>query len=221
MTYLELIADVRLGLSEEVEAFYTDINIQTYLNKAIKRFTQKTKCARVQETITYLNGTGVYILTNSVLKMRGIVNSDFDTPFTEISFEDWTASNDEDKKECGLCYVNNITNEVNFSPNYADGEITLEYYANATDITAKSFIDNNLIHDKYHEALTEYALYLAFRKDQEVSMANASLQSYLAWERDAIKEVEQEQVSPLWKDFDSRNNNPHHDGYNFQFRSRL
>ena len=218
MTFTELVADVKLGLSEEVEAFFTDANISTYLIKAIKRFTKKTKCAIFQQNITFVTGTSNYALTLPVLKMRAIVINDNKTPLLEIAYEDWARITDTMKYDNNVCYVKGTSNEIYVPPAFDSGTLYVEYYAKANDATAADFINNGYIKDEYHEAITDYALYLAFRKDQEMSMSSAHLQSYLNWEKMAIKEVEMEEQNPYSNDWDGVGANPHRNDTFFQDR---
>ncbi len=222
MTFAELRSYVRLQLSEETEAWYENANIDTYLKIAIKRFVKKTKTVIFKQTITFLNGTSIYTLTNPILKIRGIVHSDPNKPpMKEVAYEDWKGLTDSEKFRENIFYIDNRTLEIHLPSQLENGTVELEYYGRATDTNAESLIDNSDIKDEYHEAISDYALYLAFKKDQEVSQANASLQSYLAWEREAIKETEMEEVNPILNDWDSGISNPHRNSTFIQDRTVL
>lgn len=215
MTYAEMIARVRLQLTEENESFYLDTNIQSYISSALQRFLNRTRCGIVKETIAFVSGTSQYTLTYRPLRFRSIAlvpttdADDREIPFLQVSYEDWQRFSNDYREDTYVCYVNNQASQINFPSTLDSGSIYVEYAIRATDATTAAIINAGIIPEEYHEAITDYCLFLAFRKDREFNIANSYFQSYWAMEQEAIKEVDEREMHPINDDFSTVNTNPH------------
>ena len=222
MTYAEMQERIRLQLNEESEAFYDTGDIQSYIKSAIQRFLRKTKCGIVKQSITYTNGTGTYSLTYKPLKARGIVHvpssdpRDRELPITEVAYEDWVRFTETQRYDSLVCYVDNRAHTISVPNNLENGTLYVEYSIRASDSNVDTIINTEIIPEEYHEAITDYALFLAYKKDRETVLANISLQGYLAIEREARQEVEAMEVQPINDDWSTEITNPHRDEDNLQ-----
>ena len=220
MTLAELRSFIRLQLSEENEAFYQNENLDTYIIQGIKRFANKTQCIIYQETITYSNGTGIYTLTYKPLKERSLAiypsdnGSDVECPLHPIAYEDFQRISDRVKYNEGYCYINNRANQIHLSTLFSNSTIYFEYSVKATESDALTLLAS--IPDEYHEAIAEYALYLAYRKDRELALANTYYGTYKSIEKEARIEIAEREVLPYGKDFSTQNMNPHKDSFSYQ-----
>jgi hypothetical protein len=215
MTYTEMIARVRLQLTEDNESFYLDTNIGAYITSALHRFMNRTRCGIAKQTVAFVTGTAAYALTYKPNRFRSIVlvpTSDADDreiPFTQVSYEDWQRFSADYREDTYVCYVDNQNSLIYFPSTIDSGSVYLEYSILPTDATTAAIIDANVIPELYHEAITDYCLFLAFRKDREFNIANSYFQSYYAVEQEAIKEVAEHEHSSIMDDFSTENTNPH------------
>ena len=195
----------------------------SYITLALQRFLNKTRCGIVKQQIAYDGNTSGYDLNYRPNRFTSIVlvpssgSSGTETPFKQISYEDWNRFSDNYKKSANVCYVDNQASRIYFPKGLENGIVYCEYSIRATDVTAQAIIDNGIVPEEYHDAIADYCLFLAYRKDREFNIANSYFQSYWAVEQDAIREVGEKEVQPINDDWSTENSNPHRNsGETFQ-----
>jgi hypothetical protein len=126
-----------------------------------------------------------------------------------IAYEDYIRTSDDKLLQYYACYIDTRRQKLFISPNMPAGNIYLEYHVGFKAGTASQFLDGLILQEEYHEAIQSYGVYLAYKKDKELQLANTYLQEYLDYERNARHEVEEQLVNPLSKDWTFDNTNIH------------
>jgi hypothetical protein len=159
MNLQEMIKSVRSNLNEEdTTGFYTNKEIQKWLNDGLNKFVLQVEPNSMQET-QYIttNGQGKYKLPGDFLKEYMVRMNG--KKINRISKED------EGNKKGYYIWANNI----HISQEVEKVELVIDYFKTQTSIRDETSIPE--INSQFHNALVDYATYKALQKDEKTELA--------------------------------------------------
>lgn len=213
MTLTELTAYVRLQLNELSEAHWDDDDIKSYIANGMNEFIRKTHCAVQTDTIT-LDGTGVYDLTQLVLKDRGsiYINGDGEKfQAVRIAEEDWLRFTDDEKRDGYYYYIDRANNQLNISAEYTSGTFSFIYYYKGSLGALDVLWALPIIPEEYHEHIGEYCLAKGLERDRLFSDARYYRSNYKKSFEEAKEAIAEEMPSSTADDWTTQIINVHRD----------
>lgn len=203
MKVSEIIADVRSELVEANAGFWTDAELLALANRAEKDFAQKTRCLEGKAYLSTVLGQQDYPLPNQFLSA---IEGFFNTPNTTTGVPVWQH----------LTIVS-LDKQSQLNENFASSDVTLQgspvrcfiwnrslYFDPPPNITASSNVllffkakptpmantaCDITIDDSLSEAIHEFIMWKALKKDQEFDAANEHKDAYKEMLRQGLRWV--------------------------------
>lgn len=203
MQISEIIADVRSELVEANAGFWTDTELLALANRAEKDFAQKTRCVEGKAYLSTVQGQQDYLLPNNFLSA---IEGFFNTPNTTTGVPVWQhltivsldkesqlnqnfASSDPSLQGAPTrCFI--WTRSLYFDPTpnvTASSNVLLFFKAKPIKMASTSSSIN--IDDSLSEAIHEFVMWKALKKDQEYSAAAEHENAYKEMIRQGLRWV--------------------------------
>jgi hypothetical protein len=185
-----LLTDVRNELVEASASFWSDTELIALANRAERDFVQKTRCLEGKVTISTIVGQPDYPLPANWLSALAIF---INTPSTTgtPSWARLTPSNLEkesqvnanflatDSTVLGVPHSYMIWNKSLYLDNVPDAAYTITMFFKAKPIPMIVTTDEINIDDSLSEAINNFILWKAWKKEQEQGNANEAMVLYL------------------------------------------
>jgi hypothetical protein len=220
MTLDELVTYVRSQYREYNEAEHSDADLKTYIFFAAQKFIHKTRCCLYRESFdtTAVVTPGEYTLTYPILRENEalFVNTDGDARILDrvhSEYWDYQSEKDNGQREYAF-YVDRRTSTLKFDPDWA-GTFYIQYWFRFTTTDNQEFttldtlLTGGFIPEEYHEALTDYAISLMYKKDRMLNESSYHFNAFQATMKDAVIEMEDREPRSVFSDFSLNINNPH------------
>lgn len=203
MQIQEIITDVRSELVEANAGFWSESELLALANRAEKDFAQKTRCLEGKAFLSTVQGQQDYLLPANVLSMIDIF---FNTPNTTTGVAVWQkldmisldkesqlnqnfASGDPSLQGTPIrCFLWNKSIWFDPIPNVSASSNVLLFFK-AKPIKMINITDSINIDDTLAEAIHEFVMWKALKKDQEFTAAVEHRDAYAEMVRQGLRWV--------------------------------
>lgn len=203
MQISQIIADVRSELVEANAGFWTDAELLALANRAEKDFAQKTRCMEGKVYLSTVLGQQDYLLPNNFLSAIDIF---FNNPNTTTGVSVWQklniisldkesqlnenfASSDSSLQGTpSRCFIWNRSLYFDPPPNITSSSNVLMFFK-AKPIPMATTSGSINIDDSLSEAIHEFIMWKALKKDQEFAAATEHKDAYTEMLRQGLRWV--------------------------------